>query len=288
MQSHETVDSVIRKLTSALTLLHGRREASALARLVVRSVTGRSPAELLRDAQEPFPKELLPKVNNILRDLKERKPVQYLLGETEFYGCRIMVTPAVLIPRPETEELVHRILQLAGDEYEGTRILDIGTGSGCIAVALAKNLPDAEVYACDVSGESLTVAAKNAEKNKVNVHFFEMDILHPDKGRKGMFTCIISNPPYIPESEKDSMQPEVIKYEPATALFVPDEDPLLYYRAILTYARDHLTQEGLLMVEVHEKKARDVARMFREYGMKHVKVIYDLNGKERFVEGRKI
>ena len=288
MQSFETVDSVIRKLTSALALLHGRREASAMARLVIRSVTGRSPADLLRDVQEPFPKELLPKVNNILRDLKERKPVQYLLGETEFYGCRIMVTPAVLIPRPETEELVHRILQLAGGESEGIQILDIGTGSGCIAVALAKNLPDAEVYACDVSRESLMMAAKNAEKNKVTVHFFEMDILHPDKGRKGMFNYIISNPPYIPESKKGSMLPEVTKYEPAAALFVPDDVPLLYYQAILTYAWDHLAPEGMLGVEVYEKKAQDVAQMFREYKMKHVKVIYDLNGKERFVEGRKM
>ncbi len=283
MLPEKTFDDMISYLAAVLTPLHGEREAAALARLVIRAVTGRSQAELLRDGGMPFPGELLPKVNNILRQLKERKPVQYILGETEFYGCRIRVTPSVLIPRPETEELVDHVVRELKGKKEKISILDIGTGSGCIAVALAKHLPQTEVYACDVSEEILQVAKKNAAANGVKVHFFREDILHPVTAPEMMFRYIVSNPPYIPEEERKEMQPEVVRYEPPGALFVPEEDPLLFYRAILKFAETHLEKAGLLMAEVHEKYAGEVAQLFRKACMSAVEVKKDINGKERFV-----
>ncbi len=284
MQSRETFDMLVRRLTATLEPEHGLPEARSLTLLVVRYVTGLSPAALLRDAHEPFPKELLPKVNNILRQLKARIPVQYVLGETEFYGCRIRVSPAVLIPRPETEELVRELLHQAGKDTAPFRILDAGTGSGCIAIALARKLPEAEIYASDVSEESLQLARENAEGNRVKVHFFRGDILNPEPG--GTYRYIVSNPPYVPESEKKNMQPEVVHHEPPGALFVPDDDPLLFYRALLDYASGHLEKGGWLMVETHEKFAGKVKDLFETYGMKEVEVKTDINGKERFVKGR--
>ncbi|MCD6200378.1 MAG: peptide chain release factor N(5)-glutamine methyltransferase [Bacteroidales bacterium] len=285
MQSRETLDMMVRRLTAILEPDHGPAEARSLALLVVRYVTGLSPVILLRDAHKPFPKERLPKVNNILRQLKERMPVQYVLGETEFYGCRIRVSPAVLIPRPETEELVHELLHIAGEETVPFRILDIGTGSGCIAVALAKALPEAEIDASDVSEESLQLARENAKENGAIVHFFREDVLNPGHRPGVTYRYIVSNPPYVPESEKKSMQPEVVHYEPPGALFVPDDDPLLFYRALLDYASEHLDNGGWLMVEAHEKFARKVKDLFEACGMSKVEVKTDINGKERFVKG---
>ena len=278
---------LVHRLIAALKTEHGLHEARSMAYLVVRYVTGLSQAVLLRDAREPFPKELLPKVNNILRQLKKRMPIQYLMGETKFYGCRIVVNPAVLIPRPETEELVYGLLQKAKkDNYPG-KILDIGTGSGCIAIAFAREVPEAEMYASDVTEEILSLAQKNARENGVDVHFFRQDILKPENEPKETYRFIVSNPPYIPESEKITIQPEVLLHEPARALFVPDKDPLLYYRAILEYSAGHLEEEGWLMVETHERFAGKVKDLFENYRMNEVEVKTDINGKERFVAGRR-
>ena len=210
-----------------------------------------------------------------------------MLGETEFYGCRIRVSPAVLIPRPETEELVNELLHKAGKETVPFRILDVGTGSGCIAVALAKELSKAEIYASDVSEESLQLARENAKENRAKVHFFREDVLNPGHRTGVTYRYIVSNPPYVPESEKKIMQPEVVYHEPPGALFVPDDDPLLFYRAILEYAYNHMEKGGWVLVETHERFAERVKDLFEVYGMKEVEVKTDINGKERFVGGRR-
>ena len=282
MPSQYTFDSLIRHLTASLTATHGPQEARSLARHVVAHVSGHSKTELLRDGSLPFPPERLPKINNILRQLKKHKPLQQILGETEFYGCRILVNPSVLIPRPETEELVDRIVQEL-KEMGKVSILDIGTGSGAIAIALARHLPQATVWASDISAEALATARENARLNEVTVRFFRDDILRPGPPPVERFDCIVSNPPYIPLSEKNNLQPEVKDHEPSHALFVPDDDPLLFYRAILDYAGNHLAGNGLLMVECHEHLARAVKEMFTECGITKVKVIKDINGKNRFV-----
>ena len=282
MPSSYTFDSLIRHLTEQLAAGRNVAEARSLARLVVQEVSNLSRTSLLREAQQPFPSELLPKVNNILSQLKARIPLQYILGETEFYGCRILVDPAVLIPRPETEELVDRVVkELSG--RGAVTILDIGTGSGCIAIALARHLPQATVRACDISEEALATARKNARINNVKVTFFREDILHPGTPPIEKFDCIVSNPPYIPTAEKKTMQPEVRDHEPSQALFVPDDYPLLFYRAIAGYAGKHLATNGLLMVECHEQYARTVKRLFEEKGFSSAEIIQDINGKERFV-----
>jgi len=287
MQSRHTFDSLIRHLTRQLEEERDPAEARSLARLVTGAVSGRSNTQLLRDGNLPFPQELLPKVNNILRQLKDHMPLQYILGETVFYGCRLRVSPHVLIPRPETEELVERVVRTLQKEKEPFTVLDIGTGSGCIAVALARHLPRATLLATDISPGALETARENARLNGVQVRFFREDILHPATAPAEKLRCIVSNPPYIPASEKDGMQPEVRDHEPLEALFVPDNDPLLFYRAIAGYAREHLAEDGLLLVECHEKYAREVKTLFEQKGLQEVKVIRDINGKERFVEARK-
>ncbi len=283
MQSPHTFDSLIRYLTRQLQEDHDPAEARNLARLVTEAVSGRSHTQLLRDGALPFPQELLPKVNNILRQLKARKPLQYVLGETTFYHCRITLNPSVLIPRPETEELADRVIRLLEKKKEPFTILDIGTGSGCIAIALAKNLPRATVLASDISEEALETARENARLNRVTVHFYREDILHPGSPPKKRLQCIVSNPPYIPLSEKKGLQPEVREYEPSGALFVPDRDPLLFYRAIAGYAGKYLAKEGLLMVECHERYAEAVKILFEQQGFDKTGVIRDINGKKRFV-----
>jgi release factor glutamine methyltransferase len=285
MQSPETFDMLIHRLTSLLTPEHGVQEARSLARHMVACVSNRDNTRLLRDGNLPFPQDLMPKVNNILRQLKEHIPLQYILGETEFYEYRLRVNPSVLIPRPETEELVDRVIRKLQHRQASFHLLDIGTGSGAIAIALARHLPQATVWACDISAEALATARENARLNGVKVTFFRDDILRPGTPPVERFDCIVSNPPYIPLSEKNNLQPEVKDHEPSHALFVPDDDPLLFYRAILDYAQDYLEKDGLLMVECHEKLADTVKELFREYGFTKAEVIRDINGKKRFVTG---
>ncbi|MCD4664113.1 MAG: peptide chain release factor N(5)-glutamine methyltransferase, partial [Bacteroidales bacterium] len=193
--------------------------------------------------EKKIPDHIIVKINEITSELKENKPIQYILGETEFYGCNIKINKNTLIPRPETEELVRWIL----DETDGSRckIFDIGTGSGCIAVALAKNNISAKVFAADHSEEALKIARVNAGKNNTDVTFFHFDINFPGTSDiLDIYDIIVSNPPYVTESEKRKMKNNVLKYEPYDALFVPDSDPLIFFRAILKFAKSKLQPGG--------------------------------------------
>ncbi len=272
-------------LINELLANRGLQEARSMATLIMQNVTGLSKVSLLRDIATPFPDELLPKVKNILQELKEHKPIQYVFGETEFCGNRFRVTQAVLIPRPETEEMLYWFMHSFGGKAKQATILDIGTGSGCIAITLAKILPDARVYATDVSEESLEIARQNARDTHVHVSFYRQDILHPGKEQDVRFQYILSNPPYVPFAEKNKMQFEVTSYEPEKALFVPDKDPLVFYRAILEYAGRKLLPGGCVMVEVHENYAEKTNKLFADYRMTAIEVKKDINGKNRFVRG---
>ena len=215
-------------------------------------------------------------------------PVQYVIGKSAFCGLSFEVNESTLIPRPETEELVHYILNDEKLRFSSLRILDVGTGSGCIAVALKKHRPDCELFACDISREALHIAQKNAEQHNTPVHFFCCDILSADSlSSIPTVDVIVSNPPYVCLSEKAAMRPNVLLHEPATALFVSDEDPLLFYKAIAKIAVNKLNANGKIFFEINEKFGNAVAEILQAHGFTDVTVENDFRGKERFVHGGK-
>lgn len=223
------------------------------------------------------------KIKHIVSELKKEKPIQYLLGKAVFYDCLIAVHPGVLIPRQETEELVHWIIQ----EYQEKNpvILDIGTGSGCVAIALAKNLNNCSLYATDISETALETARNNADSNGVTIHFSLHDVLEM-KSIPGfpLFDIIVSNPPYIKESEKNKMSRNVLEYEPAEALFVPDDNPLIYYQAIIRVAETNIKREGCLFLEINEKMGGALRILLNKHGFSDVVIRKDIHEKERMVK----
>ncbi len=221
-----------------------------------------------------------------IRKLREMMPVQYITGETEFFGLKLKLTPAVLIPRPETEELVQWVLE--DHSGERCRILDAGTGSGCIALALAKNLPDASIHACDVDKAALELAAENARRLGLEAEFFLHD-LRSEEPPGGLLhlDVIVSNPSYIPEREKKHLPPNVRDFEPSEALFAPDEDPLIYYKHLSALAGRIQQPGGTLYVEIHEDFGQQVKELFGNRGFGEPEVRRDINGKERMVKARK-
>ena len=222
----------------------------------------------------------------VIRELKEQRPIQYILGVTEFYGCKLRVNENVLIPRPETEELVHLIIKdSTGSKLLTPNILDIGTGSGCIAIALKKKLPDANISAFDISEEALLVAKGNSILNKTKINFLQGDILNTFPSGKGFFDIMVSNPPYVRLSEKATMDRNVVEHEPHLALFVNNNDPLLFYTAIADFALLHLTSQGKLYFEINEALGSDVKKMLEEKGFKNVEVRKDMSGKDRIAVG---
>ena len=245
-------------------------------------------------------------IQTIIERLRNLEPIQYVFGETEFYGLTFEVGPPVLIPRPETEELVHRILH----EFKGIKssedlkkspvstinMLDIGTGSGCIAITLAKHLSDSAMYALDISDDALQIAKRNAQRNNVSVQFFHADILTypPLEEAEGghyfhslpQFNLIVSNPPYVKNSEKSAMKPNVLDYEPHSALFVPDDDPILFYRHIAEFALDKLTANGILYFEINPSCSEMIGAMLSQKGFSDIDIYKDLSEKERFIKGK--
>ena len=216
--------------------------------------------------------------------LLNNEPVQYILGQADFYGLKFKVTPAVLIPRPETEELVYWILENQGSTIPS--ILDIGTGSGCIPITLKKKMPNASISALDVSPKALKVATANANLNDVNISFILEDILDEKKwSALPSYDIIISNPPYIPHREKSLMPKQVLDYEPDLALFVDNAHPLIFYRKIAQFALKHLNQGGQLYYECNEFNAKEVANLLQSMGYQKVELAKDMEGKERMVKG---
>lgn len=263
-----------------LTELYGRREASAILRLVAESRFGLSQTDLLLGRMEHLPGGQKEEWREILRQLHEGRPVQYVLGQAEFLGRRFRVTPDVLIPRPETEELVRLVLSFFPENSRASA-LDLCTGSGCIAVSLA--LSGMRVTATDISRGALAVARENAEALGANVTFREEDLLSSPACESGMFDLVISNPPYVRESEKQEMAPHVLNHEPSLALFVPDDDPLRFYRAIARVARTSLKPGGMLAVEINRALSEEVATMLKKYGFTDISAHEDQFHNPRFV-----
>lgn len=221
-------------------------------------------------------------LQNALLKLKNQIPIQYIIGETAFYGLMFKVDKNVLIPRPETEELVEWIVKNHKNE-QFINILDVGTGSGCIAISLAKNLPNATVSALDISDEALNVAKSNAEFNQVIIDFIQADILTIEK-LESDFDIIVSNPPYVRESEKDLMQQNVLSNEPHIALFVENENPLLFYDKIAELAKNHLTENGVLYFEINQYLGAETVDLLKTKGFKNIELKKDIYGVDRMVK----
>ena len=282
-----TIKQLINDITQRLQPLYDQREAAAVAYLYVQTKLGMQRHELVLHGMEEIVASKMADIEQDVEKLVTGCPVQYVLGEAEFYGLPFKVTSAVLIPRQETEELVQMIMQ----QYAGkqVKIWDVGTGSGCIAVSLAKTLPDAEVFATDISEEALQVARRNAELNKVKVTFARHDMtdiehLPFDATR---FDVIVSNPPYIPASDRVTMHINVTDYEPSLALFVPDDDKIWCYRALACLAQSTLNPDGCLYAETYHDFHDELTALFRQYGFEDAQSIKDLNGKLRFVTAKK-
>jgi len=260
-------------------------EIDSFFKLLSEAYLNLSPVEIVLQADMEIEPAIQEKFSAALKRLKAYEPIQYIIGRTEFFGLPLKVNPDTLIPRPETEELVKLTLQEVAEANtaEKLRILDIGTGAGCIAVALAKNLPDAEISAMDVSEEALKVAEENAKINKVDVHYFQGDILTmeslPEK-----YHFIVSNPPYVRLSEKRMMDSNVVDFEPELAIFVTDEDPLLFYRKIAQLAKRQLTENGKLIFEINEYLGEDLLALIIDEGFENIHLIKDIYGKNRMLK----
>lgn len=287
---------MMQRIAAPLVPLYGEHEARQIALLVVAELGGCEPAAVLADGAATAGFEW---PQRIVEELTAGRPLQYVLGYTEFCGLRIGVQEGVLIPRPETEELVEWIASSAGN---ARRILDVGTGSGCIALALKARLPHAEVCAADLSDEALTIARRNAAALKLDVTFGRADALAYETPTADTtptpaaaldtafgqgFDLIVSNPPYIPLPERAEMRRNVTDWEPDTALFVPEEDPLLFYRAIARCARSMLSSHGRLFFEVHERYAAETCALLRNEGYIDVTLRNDFNDKPRMLCGQK-
>lgn len=226
-----------------------------------------------------------------LSQLRLQRPIQYVVGRTSFMGLDFIVKEGVLIPRPETEEVVQWVLDMTAEntDFESKsstfNLLDIGTGSGCIAISLAKNLANAKVYGLDVSELALAVASKNAQENDTAVQFIHTDILGLDSlGMK--FNVIVSNPPYVRESEKSEMQPNVLLYEPENALFVPDNDALVFYKSIVKFAATNLENKGMLFLEINQYLGKETVQLLQAHDFSEIELRKDMYGNDRMLKGK--
>ncbi len=270
-------------LLRELSEIFSNPELQSVIRLLLSHVTGMGFTELLLNKNTTFSDNQRIQLKKYVGLLKTGMPLQYVLGETEFCGLTFKVGPEVLIPRPETEELVEWMVDTLPPNAS---VLDIGTGSGCIAIALKHLRADCKVWACDVSSDALQYAESNAKATKTNVHFFELDILKTDLPARE-WDVIVSNPPYIPTSDAAEMESRVKDYEPAIALFVDNHDPLIFYRAIALQALTRLVDGGLLFVESHRSFASSCLELFYNMGFSDGVIRKDINGNDRMIKVKK-
>jgi release factor glutamine methyltransferase len=267
-----------------LRLLYGEREAGNITDWVLEHITTKKRIDRLLDKQAELTAAQEAELASVLQQLSTHKPIQYVLGEAWFAGLRFFVNEHVLIPRPETEELVEWILQDQKLKDKNQKIIDIGTGSGCIPVTIKKQLPAVSMTAIDISADVLQVAQKNAAELQVAVEFEQVNFLDESTWHTlPVFDIIISNPPYIKQSEEKEMSQNVLAFEPSIALFVPDEDALLFYRKIAAFAKEHLEKTGCIYLEINEALGKEVVALYENNGF-ITELKKDLQGKERMVK----
>lgn len=291
--SMKTIKDVFDDYKAGLTNLYDTHEAEAITLLAVTEITGFSKAKVKAFPEQEISEQKANSLDDTLIQLKTGKPIQYILGTTEFYGLPFKVNQSVLIPRPETEELVEwAILSVSSLKLAVGSILDIGTGSGCIAISLKKNLSQFNVTAIDISNEALQTAKQNAELNDVDVEFIQADILNyksdPDSYRDvhPKSEIILSNPPYVTLHDKTQMHTNVTAFEPHTALFVPEDDPLVFYKAIADFAALNLSPGGLLFFEINEAYGEKVVQLLNDKSFKNIELRKDMSGRDRMIRAQ--
>ncbi len=285
LQSLDTAREMKRSLLRELSSIFEGNEAYSITKIILEYL-GFTEMEIVKNPDAPVNIKVQDKITKIVAELKQNKPIQYILGETTFMGLKMYVNEHVLIPRPETEEMVLKILK--DNRLTSPKVMDIGCGSGCIAISLAKEIPSGIVYALDLDEDALEVAKKNAAANDVRITFIRENILNAPKiSGSPAFDLIVSNPPYVTESEKAHMLPNVVKYEPGLALYVSDEDPLMYYRGIIAFADHHLADQGIIWVEINEKYGEECENLLKRSGYSMVELIQDIHKKDRFIKAMK-
>lgn len=267
---------------------YDERETESLIFILLEDYAGVSKSEIIINPEITINESELLNIHFAVKDLINYKPIQYILGKTEFYGIPILVNPDVLIPRPETEELVNWIIQDTFNDQE-RKILDIGTGSGCIAIALKNSLSGAIIQAIDNSQKALDIANQNALMNQAEIIFSHLNILDKKQWKNlGHFDIIVSNPPYIRNKEKIEMNKNVLNYEPESALYVDDNDPLKFYKSLAEFSLTHLNENGSLYCEINQYLGQETIELFESYDFLHINLKKDFKGNDRLIKAVKI
>ena len=284
--NNRTVSDIVNIIRTNLSNHYSDNEIQSFIYLIFEYLLNYTKIDLHINSNATISQGMEKQINEIIKDLRNYKPVQYIFGKTEFYGLQFRISPGVLIPRQETEELVDWIIK---DNRDGTaRILDIGTGCGCIAVALARFIAGASVDAIDISAKAVELARLNALMNKVSVNFMVCDILNIEAGKLGSrYDMIVSNPPYIRESEKPALPDNVRNHEPGESLFVPDDDPLVFYRVIAEHGLRSLKNKGALYFEINENLANEVCEELAGFNYKRIEIKNDISGRNRMIRAFK-
>ncbi|RXQ89029.1 peptide chain release factor N(5)-glutamine methyltransferase [Ancylomarina salipaludis] len=280
MNSAHNIKSIQNLFKEELKTFYPQREIENICYLLLEHLLNYSKIEIQLNKNEKIEQNIFDQISKALNDLKQSVPIQYIIGETEFYDLKFKVNKQTLIPRQETEELVHAIIQ--ENKIKSPKILDIGTGSGCIPIVLAHHINKACVSTVDISAGAIEKAKENALLNEVTIDFYHRDFLKwEDYSWDNDFDIIVSNPPYVKESEKELMQDNVLAYEPHSALFVTDTDPLIFYRRITEFAKGHLKKGGKLYFEINEALGHEMLELQKSMGFSSVQLRKDLNGRDR-------
>ena len=303
------IRDVVEKIWQQLGEKYSETEIDSFVHILFKHYLNMTSFEIHFMQDNDMPNEAEQQILEAVGDLEKYRPIQYILGKTEFYELQFELTPDVLIPRPETEEIVDWIVCDCENEISNTSLsfIDIGTGSGCIAISLKANFPNSEVWAVDISEPALSVAKRNAAKNNVEINFIKLDVLNndmmsydfttEDRNTKafdevylqqhfGKFDIIVSNPPYVTPSEKSQMQPNVLDYEPHNALFTPDDDPLIFFKHIAAFGIKKLKDNGKIFFEINEQYHAEVADILKQNGFSDISLRKDINGKWRMISAR--
>jgi release factor glutamine methyltransferase len=285
----QTYSQAFYHMRQQLLVVYDDREAAAIAHEVMYYITGLDKVQRLMQKDAVLSEEQEERLTAALQELLQGRPLQYITHSAWFLGREFYVDEHVLIPRPETEELVQWVIvEIPNSKFQIPKVLDIGTGSGCIPISLKLAMPDADVTSVDISEDALGVARRNATSLAADVNFVQLDFLNSQEHNKlGVYDVIVSNPPYIPEIEKENMHSNVKDHEPSIALFVPDEDAMLFYKAIARFGKEHLKEGGTIYCEIEVGKPEESRAVFEEMGYKNVEVRKDMHGNWRMVKAAK-
>jgi release factor glutamine methyltransferase len=287
-----TIFEARKKIIDNLVNIYDKNEAQNISEIALEKITGLSKTERIRNKHSLLSSAQSELVGKYINRLLQHEPIQYIINEAWFAGMKFYVDKNVLIPRPETEELADWLIKefeiqnfLQTEKNKVSKIIDIGTGSGCIAITLKKRIPEAEVWACDVSDKALAIARKNADENNSLIHFVSLNFLDPEL-RKQLpdVDIIISNPPYVPQKNKNEMKSNVTDYEPDISLFVSDDNPLVFYEAIADFGKEKLNAHGKIYLEIHENFGEEVKALFIKKGYSSIEMRNDMQDKNRMIK----